>query len=349
MLRDYQTWEVDEMVSYIETQPGFLVGQFFGRIKTFNTETIEFDVINEGRRIAPFVSPLVQGRVMRDSGSNVMQFKPAYIKLADLFRPTDGFTRRAGETYGGTMSPAQRIDLAVQQVFERHRLGIELRKEWMAAQALIFGSITVSGESYPTSVVDFGRDPALSVTLTGANRWSQTTADPMGNIETVATLVRRKSRGSIVTDLIMNGVTWALFRNLIKTDATLAKLYTVFQNVMPGSNFDLSPRQGKTTAELVGNIAGRFRIWVYDGFYNDDDFAEQPFIPDNKVLFMSSEGVEGTQYYGAILDHEAGIEPREIFTKTWLVKDPSALRILTQAAPLVGPRRPNASAVLTVN
>lgn len=348
MLRHYATWEVDQMVQYIETQPGFLVRTFFPRMKSFQTEQIEFDIVDKGRRIAPFVSPLVQGRVMRDEGSRVMAFKPAYIKLADLIRPTDTFTRRPGETYGGSMTPQARLDRILADVIERHRLGIELRKEWMAAQALFTGTITVSGQDYPTSVVDFGRDPALSVTLTLGARWNQTTADPMKDIEDMATLVRRKSRGSIVTDLVMNGTTWGLLRNLFKADAVLTKLFNNEIRISPTATADLLPRNGNTEAELVGDLAGRFRLWVYDGFYNDENFAEQPFVPDNKVLFIAGGGIEGTQYQGAILDLEANMEPREIFTKTKMQFDPSGLQVLTQSAPLVGPRRANASAVLTV-
>lgn len=348
MIREYATWEVDELVRYVETQPGFLVGRFFNRVKSFQTESIEFDIIDKGRRIAPFVSPFVQGRVMRDEGYRTMQFKPAYIKLADLIRPQDTFTRRQGEPYGGNLTPQARMDRMLADVIERHQLGIDLRKEWMAAQALVYGSVTIAGESYPTSVVDFGRDAALSVTLSGGARWNQTTADIVTDIENMASLVRRKSRGTIVSDIIMNGVTWSYMRARIKDDLILKKLFDTQLNVAPTSTVDIGPRNGNTDAEQVGSLSGRFKIWVYDGFYNDENFGEVAFIPDNKVIFISNAGVEGTQYQGAIMDVEANMEPRDVFTKTKMEFDPSALRVLTQSAPLVAPRRANASGVLTV-
>jgi Phage major capsid protein E len=347
-IRQYQTYEVDEMVENIEVQPPFLLGRYFGRVKTFDTEMIEFDVVDRGRRIAPFVSPLTPGRVMRRPGYRTMQFKPAYIKLLKLIRPTDTFTRMPGEAYGGAMSPQQRLDRIFAETVRMHMEARDVRLEWMAAQALVTGQITISGEDYPTVVVNFARDPGVSVTLSGGALWTApTTAKPMDDIENIALLVRRKSRGSVVGDLIMNGYTWSLLRTILMTDPNLWKLYTTYQRVAPTSTFDLGPRQN-IEAEFVGNLSGRFNIIVYDGFYHDDNGAEQIFIPNGKVLAIASGGIEGTQYRGAIMDLEAQMEPRDYFVKTWLEKNPSGMQVLSQSAPLVAPRRPNCVGILTV-
>jgi hypothetical protein len=347
-MRVYQTYEVEEMVAQIEVQPPYLLDRYFGRVKSFDTETIEWDLVDRGRRIAPFVSPLTPGRVMRRPGSRVMQFKPAYIKLLKLIRPTDTFTRMPGEPYGGAMSPQARMDRILAETIQLHMEATDTRLEWMAAQSLMFGQITVSGEDYPTVVVNFGRDPALTVTLSGGALWTApTTADPITDFETIALLVRHKSRGSVVQDFIMNGVTWSLLRNIISTQDKVKNLYTTFQRVAPVSTFDLGPRRD-VQAEYVGRISDRFNLIVYDGFYHDDNGVEQKLIPDNRVLAIAANGIEGTRYHGAILDIEAQMQPRDFFVKTWLEKNPSGLQVLSQSAPLVAPRRPNASGVLVV-
>jgi hypothetical protein len=347
-MRVYQTYEIEEMVSQIEVQAPYLLDRYFGRTRSFDTETIEWDVMDRGRRIAPFVSPLTPGRVMRRPGSRVMQFKPAYIKLLKLIRPTDTFTRMPGEAYGGQMTPQQRMDRILAETIQTHMEATDTRLEWMAASALVNGSITVSGEDYPTVVVNFGRDPSLQVTLTGAAMWSApTTADPIQDFENMALLVRHKSRGSVVQDFIMNGVTWGLLRTIIGTQAKVQALYNVFWRVVPPSTFDLGPRRD-VQAEYVGRISDRFNLIVYDGFYHDDNGVEQKLIPDNKVIAVASAGVEGTRYHGAIMDIEAQMQPRDFFVKTWLEKNPSGLNVLSQSAPLVAPRRPNATGVLTV-
>lgn len=347
MLRAYQTYEVDSVVENIEVQPPFLLGRYFPRMKSFDTEQIEFDVIDRGRRIAPFVSPLTPGRVMRRPGYRTMSFKPAYIKLLKLIRPTDTFTRMPGEQYGGSMSPMARLDRIFAETVKMHREAVDTRLEWMAAQALVNGQIVISGEDYPTVTVSFSRDPGVSVALSGAALWTApTTADPMADIENIAMLVRRKSRGSVVTELLMNGYTWSLLRKIITSNADINKVYSTFQRVNPTSTFDLGPRND-IQAEWVGNFSGRFNLVVYDGFYHDDNGAEQIFIPNGKVLAIAN-GLEGTQYRGAIMDIEASIEPRDYFVKTWIEKNPSGMQVLSQTAPLVAPRRPNCVGVLTV-
>jgi len=109
----------------------------------------------------------------------------------------------------------------------------------------------------------------------------------------------------------------------------------------------LGPRRD-VQAEYVGRLSDRFNLIVYDGFYHDDNGAEQKLIPDNKVLAVAANGVEGVRYQGAVLDLEAQMQPRDFFVKTWLEKNPSGLNVLSQTAPLVAPRRPNASGVMTV-
>lgn len=347
-IRQYATYEVDEIVQNIEVQAPWMLGRYFTRSKSFDSEQIEFDVVDRGRRIAPFVSPLTAGRVPRRPGARVMAFKPAYVKLLNLIRPTETFTRLPGEAYGGSMSPQARMDRLVAEYIQMHMEMRDTRLEWMATQAMVFGSILISGENYPTTTVNFARDPSLVVTLSGGALWSApTTADPVDDIENLSLLIRRKSRGAIANEVVMNGHTWSLLRTIISTRTDIKNLYTTFQRVAPTSTFDLGPRND-VQAELVGRFSDRFDLIVYDGFYHDDSGAEQNFIPDNKVLLVAGNGLEGTRYNGAILDIEANIEPRDYFVKTWLEKNPSGLNLLSQSAPLVAPRRPNCVGVLNV-
>jgi uncharacterized membrane protein len=51
---------------------------------------------------------------------------------------------------------------------------INRRLEWMAASALVSGTVTVAGEGYETKVVDFGRSPDLTITLSGSDKWPLT-------------------------------------------------------------------------------------------------------------------------------------------------------------------------------
>lgn len=339
----YETWELDALVENLERPNPFLLRMFFGNVRQSEAATIEWDIVEGGRRMVPFVSPLVSGRPMRGRGSRVEQFKPAYVKPKGYITPQDGFTRRPGEPYGGNMTPKQRVDRILAEKIADHEDMLDNRLEWMAAKALVDGSITVSGEDYPSVVVDFGRHSDLEDTLASGARWSQTTAAPLDDIENMAIDIRKRSYGAVADTVVMDGSAWGYFRTRMIDNVlfnTQRRLGTAQINSGPRANVD---------GELVGDIGGRFNIYVYDGYYEDEAGDMQPYLPQYTALIASSKGIEGRTHYGAIQDLQANLIATRMFHKTKEQFDPSAVELLSQSAPLVAPRRPNACARLTVH
>lgn len=346
-LSRYETWELDAMVAQIERPNPWLLRTFFKRSKFFDTKQIEFDIVDRGRRLAPFVAPEVAGKPMVREGFRTRTLTPAYIKPTALVQPGQAFTRLAGEgAYGGVLSPKQRFDAIVAEHLNLHEESIDNRLEWMSAQALVRGGITIQGEAYPKVYVDFGRDPSLTVALTGAAKWDQTTSAPLQDIETNSLNVRRISKGAVVTDLVMDGAAW----NLMKKNAAIADLIDIrFRRDVNGTTaIDGGPRTTMNEAVYVGTLQGRIDLWVYDAYYQDDAGADQPFIPPNTVIGVAGAALEGTQYFGAIIDLDAEIQARRSFSKSKVLFNPSGLELVTQSGPLVAPKRPNAMFVLTV-
>ncbi len=345
-LTRYETWELDAMVAQIERPNPWLLRTFFSRQKFFETKQIEFDIIDRGRRLAPFVAPTAAGKPMTREGYRTRTITPAYIKPTDLVQPTQAFTRLPGEGYGGTLSPKQRFDAIVAEYLDLHDEMIDNRLEWMAAQALVKGGITIKGESYPEVYVDFGRHNTLTIALTGGAKWDQSTAVPLDDIEAAALKVRTLSKGAVVTDLVMDGASW----NLLKKHASITDLIDIrFRRDLGGATaIDGGPRTTLNEAQYMGTIQGRLDIWVYDSYYRDDDGADQPYLPPYTVMGISRGAIEGTQYYGAIIDLDAEIAARRSFTKSKVLFNPSGLELVTQSGPLVAPKRPNAMFVITV-
>ena len=91
----------------------------------------------------------------------------------------------------------------------QHVTLIRRRKEWMAAEVLRTGKVTISGELYQTVVVDFGRDAALDET----GNWADpATSLPLDDLQDWADLIAEKS-GSEAHDVVMDIATWKKFRN----------------------------------------------------------------------------------------------------------------------------------------
>ena len=53
--------------------------------------------------------------------------------------------------------------------------------------------------------------------------------------------------------------------------------------------------------------------------------------------------IGGVRGFGAIRDKRAGLQALEVFSKMWEEEDPSVEYLMSQSAPLMVPRNPNAT------
>ena len=340
----FSTQVLNKTVEYLDRPASFLLDTFFGQVQTADTEEIFFDIDKSKPRLTPFVSPLVAGKVVADSGYETKSFKPAYAKDKRRFDPSAPLKRNIGETIGGTLTPQQRRDAALNRSLTNQLENLTRREEVMASEALRLGQVTVSGDNYPTVVVNFQRDAALTVTLTGVNRWGQAGIKPLDNLEDWASLVQTKS-GAAAKTVIMDPAAWRLFRSSDDVKALL----TIYRGT--NSAFQVDPMvrgQGNEKARFIGTI-GDFDIWIYNDVYTDDLGNTVPMLPTNTVILGSPVNVEGTRCYGVIQDEKAAYRAQRYFSKSWLEEDPAVRWLLLQSAPLVVPYRPNACFCATVN
>jgi hypothetical protein len=334
----YDTAVLTGVVNSLQVPPQFLTGTFFPTQITEESEEIHFDVEKDVMKLAPFVSPLVEGATVTDAGFTTNTFKPAYIKQKTPLNAASSLKRVMGEQLLGTLSASQRAVVRSNKVMEDHKKMIMRRLEWMASSILRTGSVTVSGEKYPSVTVNFGRNNALTVTLSGGARWGQTGVNPLQSLQEWAELILQHS-GSPVYNVVMGTGAWKAF----KENETVQKRLEVQRALAqpPTMKQDAINMLG---AVYQGTIDG-FPIWVYNHTFSTDAGASQPMIPANTVLMIGD--LMGHQQYGAILDFES-LQAVPIFAKSWEENDPSTRVILTQSAPLLVPYRVNASFCATV-
>lgn len=334
----YSTGALIRVVESLDVPVPFLLDRYFPLRQQSTDQKIYFDVRDSKRRLAPFVSPLVEGKVIEARGFRTQSFEPPYLKPKTPIDPNQQFRRRAGEAIGGSLSPAQRRDLAVAEAIAEHLEMIQERENVMAAEVLRTGKVTVTGDGYGTVVLDFGRDPALTVTLSGTDRWSDPSADPVSDIETWAALIQEKS-GAVVTDVVLEPTAWQAMRQ----NARVEKLLETRRG--SASTAETGPLAAEK-ARFVGTI-GSFDLWVYQDRYVDEAGATQLVLPVGTVIMAGPE-LEGTLAYAAIRDPRAGFAAVPRFPKMWVQEDPAMEWVMTQSAPLTVPYRPNASLCATV-
>lgn len=341
----FNLYNTATLLDVIRVQPvvsSYWLDSFFGRSIAFDTEEIMFDKVTNIRRIAPFVSPVVQGRVMRTRGYETRTFRPAYTKPKHIVDPNRAFVRMAGEGIGGEMSPAQRWNAAIAENMREEREAIERLWNWMAAMAVIHGRVTVEGEDYPTQVVDFGRDASLLLTQTGTARWGESAADPLADIALMRRRAFEKS-GTGITRLTMG---LEAFDRFIQ-DQKVKDLMQV-RNVERTSQTAISALVSQDVPyEFQGVLAGgngqaRVEIYTYNEMYEDADGNSIPFMSTYDVV-GTGPALQGTRCYGAIRDKRAGLQSVPMFPKMWDQEDPSITYTMTQSAPLMVPAQPDNS------
>lgn len=317
---------------------------FFSRVIEFDTPNIDFEKVSRRyKKLAPFVAPNVQGRVISSQGSNMQRFSPAYVKPKSVIDPSKVIARQPGEVLYQPLSNEQRRLAVLAEETKEHKTRILNREEWMAAHAVIYGEVTVAGEDYPTQTVNFGRDASLTNTLLTTARWSEGTAKPLDDI----TLMRRRVNtlsGLVADRLIFGTNAWDYFvARLGLNNPTTGNL---LDRNFRGSETEITRLlNGYEGAEFAGRFVGSngasFECWVYTGSYDDDDDVSQNFLDPRDVVGVGA--LDGVRCYGAIQDARAGYRAMSVFMKNWLNEDPSVEYLLSQSAPLMVPGEPNAT------
>lgn len=337
----YDTNTLLGVMQRLEPPSNYWLNLCFPSEMTFDDEFIDFEKLSKTRKLAPFVAPSAQGRPIYSQGSTLLRFAPAYVKPKDTVAANRQLRRKPGELLSATpMSPAQRMNAVVADILRDHRDAIDRREEWMAAQAIINGQVTVVDQDYPERVVNFQRAANHTVVLTGGNVWSPT-SDIVGDIETWRTRVRRAVFGGPTNRLTVGTDVWDVMR---KNDGLKKLLDTQVRGT--DANFRTGIREGMDV-EFIGRLSGTLDLYVYSDYYQSDDGTVVPFMSSKDVV-LTGPGVQGVRAYGAILDKRAGLKAQRIFSKLWDQEDPSATFVMSQSAPLPVPVNPNCTLKATV-
>lgn len=332
-----------QLVPNLLLSQNFLLDRFFPNIVTADSEYVSIDVDVGKRRMSPFVSPLVEGKLVEQRTYQTNTFKPAYIKdkrAPDLRKPV---RRQIGERIGGELKGEERMMANLQFEMADQVDMINRRLEWMASQCLQTGQITVSGDGFPTTVINYGRDASLTVTNSGGAQWTVAnitagTANPQQDIETWQHQLL-KVAGAVARDLVFTTTPW----NMFMRDPTVKQAVWYPGGGGP-NNVDLGAKVDR--GAVYKGRWGQYDLWLYNDWYVDDNNVQQPMLPDGSVI-MAGPDLMGTRAFGQIMDPDFNYAPMPYAPKSWVEKDPAQRLILMQSSPLVIPSRVNGSLFAT--
>lgn len=266
-----------------------------GRERTFPTESISIDLVKGKRRMAPFVSPYVGGKLVEREGFSTQDYTPPLIVPRDIITPERLKKRQAGESVVSGKSPADRIAQEIAEVYDSFDQYITRREEWMIAQLIFTGAIHMVGDG-----VDQNFDVGFtnSEDLSGDDLWDAGTSDPMADLKRWKQEIIQKT--GITPDVAIMGSDVA---DVFLSNATvLAQLDTEI-NIKLGT---INPREVPNGAQYLGtlNRVG-LDLYCYDEYYVDDTTSlTMPMIPAGAIVIAptAARNTGARMLYGAFTE-----------------------------------------------
>lgn len=344
----YELWDTHTLLGvYRETDPvqNYWLNLLFPNEISSTDEYIDFEKIPRlGRKLAPFVAPLAQGRAIFQDGGKVARFKPAYVKPSDPITPNRALTRRPGTLLApDQISPIQRYDAIKTDVLAYHRVAIERRWEWLAAKAIIDGRVKIEGDDYPSVMVDFGRAAGHNIVLGSGARWGDSGVSILGYIQSWMNLMHAAEFGGTPSRITLGTAAWAPMSKDPEIKEAMDTTYRGNDVV----NLQTSGVYTPGEARYVGTLGAGLEVWVYNDYYTVDGQVT-PFMSPKDVV-LSGPAVQGYRCFGAIQDIHAQFQALSIFPRNYIVPGDVAIeQIVTQSAPLMVPVNPNATLKATV-
>lgn len=341
----FDTRTMLEAIEQMKRPGRFLRDTFFPLARQFDTEAVDVDIIKGKRRLAPFVSPMMEGKVVERGGFSTNTIKPGYVKPKMPTTAADLLKRQPGEVlYGGGLTIEQRAQQQLGKDLAELMDMIDRREEWQAAQALNAGAVTmtIKAEGGDKSVsVDFGMAGTHKVTLTSTDLWSDTVnSDPIDDLRTWSQLCRKDS-GISPTDVVMGTDACSAFLNHPKVQK--------FMDMRQVDMGAVKPEQLPDGVTYVGRINApslQIDVWTYDEWYIDEATGTETAMVPAKKVWLGSRRAQNSKLHAVIQDMEAiegGIAAAVArFPKSWLTKDPSVRWLMVQSAPLMALNQPDA-------
>lgn len=309
------------------------------------TEQIAIDKVAEDRDIGIYVSPLVEAKARTADERKTELYTPPSVIELDQVRVDEITSRLPGEDFDTPLSPEARhaAVLAQKRLIHRNRI----HRIWIKQgfDALINAQVVVSGPNHPADLIDYSRDPALTITLAGTDSWSNAASNPITFLEQTSDLISQIGYGAVSTTVVMGLKAWEYFSNnpRVMEQLNLVRL--------PGVSLVTDPGVVGRGINYRGRF-GNFDIYTYADAYLDPATKQMTrYLPENAVIIGGAD-IGGVLAFGGVSLTEAGgtmVYPGEIVPDHFIQKNPDGEFIRDQSRPLVLMVNPNASAAVFIN
>lgn len=142
-----------QLLGYTEQKVKFralFLELFFRRTVNFHTEEVMLDKITGKTPVAAYVSPVVEGKVLRHRGGETRVLRPGYVKPKHEFNYQQAVERLPGEDPAQLNDPAYRRLRIITDNLKQEEHAIVQVEEMQAVNAVLYGKYTMEGEQFET-------------------------------------------------------------------------------------------------------------------------------------------------------------------------------------------------------
>lgn len=348
VLNCYESREVVAMVSKVPGPSDIFYNLAFPATNTIVTKADKVAISSMAKArvcAAPYTDPCGPGVSLKRPAdtAEIGEFTPPTIKLHDVVVPCDAEEFRIDPATGEFVSNYEdRFAKAVADIGIKHRGSIRERLNLTAAQVLVNGAYTISGDDVATTLIDFRRDPRLTIdqTVSGGEPWNAPASRPMELVEAITGVMNEYGAGSGPFDILMSPAAWKWFS---KHDDAERRAYGGIPRLANGTNTDPMVFQH---VQFKGTY-GSFRLWKVDQRACVDG-VESPMIPDGGIIVLNAVAFSGKPVFGAIRKADGTQETNTIWFRDMYNEKCETRELQAWTRPLLVPGNVNASAYALV-
>lgn len=296
-----ETYKLVKTVKKMYPVGQFLKDRYFPDGSVYYSEKALIEFKKKGRKIAPFVIPLVNGIVMEKDGYRTDIVDAPYIAPKRVITAKELEQKAFGESPESGRSPEQRENELESEFIDDNRISILRRHEKMCADILLTGQVIMKhyataedaakGENYDLKYLRFYEGEFKNKYKFTKKFKDMTTSEKIQEFYKMATVLRK--RGVRATDIVMTSDV----SMLLMSD----KDFLEFYNKAKVNIGEINPTELPDGVVSNGsiNINGVvMTLFTYDEIYEDLDGEEKAILPAGTIAFLQPN--MGTTVYAQV-------------------------------------------------
>ncbi len=285
----HETYKLINTIKKMYPVIEFIHNRYFPDGQVYYSEKALIETKKKGKKVAPFVVPVVGGIVMENEGYRADEFEAPYIAPKKLITAQDLERKAFGESPDSGRTPEQRENEVQAERMDDLRVSILRRIELMCAEILTSGKVLMKhyataedaadGVKYSLKYLQF-YDKEFKNRYTLSKKFQEmTAAEKIREFYEMASILRK--RGIKATDMVMTAD--------VSTELMTDEDFLEFYNKRRVEIGDINPTELPDGVICNGriNIAGTvMTMFTYDEEYEDLDGNVKPIFPKGTLAFL---------------------------------------------------------------